>query len=97
MMDSFLDIQVSDGFLIREQGPSSIASNDPTGIDSAVWLIEPRRTTSLVKFSGTLCHPAQTNKMGKTITAFAHFVYEISKKTLVFADIQGMSYIFIYV
>ncbi|KAF8056186.1 kinase-like domain-containing protein [Lyophyllum atratum] len=88
-VDICQDIQVSEGFLIREQGVSSPASGDLAGLEPVVWLVEPRRTTSLVKFSGTLCHPKQDNKMGKTITAFAHFVYEISGKTLVFADIQG--------
>ncbi|KAF8148230.1 hypothetical protein B0H34DRAFT_668832 [Crassisporium funariophilum] len=59
-------------------------------LEPVVWLVEPCQTTSLVKFSRTLCHPKQDNKMGKTITALAHFVYEISSKTLVFADIQGI-------
>lgn len=81
---------MSDGFLIREQGASSTASQDPSGCDSATWLVEPRRTTSVIKFSGTLQHPSQHDKIGKTITAFAHFVYQVSAKTLVFADIQGM-------
>jgi hypothetical protein len=55
--------------------------------------VEPRRTISLIKFSGTLQHPPRNDKMGKTITAFAHFVYVVSKKSLVFADIQGLWYI----
>lgn len=87
----FLDIQVSDGFLIREQSSSSITgSHNLSGYESTTWLVEPRRTTSVVKFSGTLRHPTRDDKIGKTITAFAHFVYEVSKKSLVFADIQGL-------
>lgn len=74
-----LDIQMSDGFLIKEH-PSD---------GSTTWLVEPRRTTSVEKYSGTLQHPSRRDKIGQTLTAFAHFVYEISAKALVFADIQG--------
>lgn len=81
------DIQVSEGFLIREQTPGSTFDDHD---NQAVWLVEPRRTTSVIKFSGTLHHPARDDKIGKTVTAFAHFVYEVSKKSLVFADIQGI-------
>lgn len=80
---------MSDGFLIREQGASSATSECPSNFDSTTWLVEPRRTTSVIKFSGTLQHPTRHDKIGKTITAFAHFVYEVSAQTLVFADIQG--------
>ncbi|KAG6834598.1 hypothetical protein H0H93_008682 [Arthromyces matolae] len=83
-LDVCKDIRFSDGFLVREHG-----SCFDTLVDPAVWLIEPLRTTSVVKFSGTLCHPTRSDKIGKTITAFAHFVYEISQKSMVFADIQG--------
>jgi hypothetical protein len=68
-------------------------SDDTDGYNSAVWLVEPRRTISLIKFSGTLQHPPCNDKMGETITAFAHFVYIVSKQSLVFADIQGLWYI----
>jgi len=58
--------------------------------DSSVWLVEPRRTTTVIKFSGTMQHPSTNDKHGITIAAFAHFVFEFSTRKLVFADIQGM-------
>lgn len=57
--------------------------------DSAVWLVEPRRTKAVRKFSGTLVYPSRPDKLGQTLSTFAHFVYEYSGKELVFADIQG--------
>ncbi|KIN94715.1 hypothetical protein M404DRAFT_17191 [Pisolithus tinctorius Marx 270] len=44
---------------------------------------------SVMKFSGTLEHLSSMDKLGITISAFAHFAYEYSKHKLVFADIQG--------
>lgn len=85
-----LDIVVSEGFLAREIGqPSSASSLAPFGDDAAVWLVEPRRTKAVRKFSGTLVHPNRQDKLGQTLSAFAHFVYESSGNELVFADIQG--------
>jgi len=84
------DIVVSDGFLVKELGgPSNASGLAPFEIGSPTWLVEPRRTKSVVKFSGTLVHPSHTDKIGVTLMAFAHFSYEISQKRLVFADIQG--------
>jgi hypothetical protein len=74
------------GCLIQEQ---DVSGPDIIGEKGAMWLVKPQQTTSVVKFSGTLQHPSQDNKVGKTITAFAHFVFTISKQSLVFADIQG--------
>lgn len=85
-----LDIVVSEGFLIREMGePSPASSLSSFEDDAAVWLVEPRRTKAVRKFSGTLVHPSRPDKLGQTLSAFAHFVYEYSGKELVFADIQG--------
>ncbi|EDR07665.1 uncharacterized protein LACBIDRAFT_327547 [Laccaria bicolor S238N-H82] len=81
---------VSEGFLVKEVGEPSIASGLLAfETDSATWLVEPRRTKSVVKFSGTLIRPSHTDKVGITLVAFAHFSYEFSQKQLVFADIQG--------
>ena len=86
-----LDITVTEAFLIREVGLPSPASNLALfEDDSAVWLVEPRRTTSVEKYSGTLIHPHRKDKRGATLSAFAHFVYEMSHHELVFADIQGL-------
>lgn len=57
--------------------------------DKAVWLVEPRRTTSVQKFSGTLAHPNREDELGLTLIAFTHFIYDTSDKELVLADIQG--------
>lgn len=86
-----LDVFVSEGFLAREVGPPSAASDlPPSDHDLAIWLVEPRRTKSVQKFSGTLVHPNHYDKVGITLVAFTHFTYEVSHKELVFADIQGM-------
>ncbi|KAG6905156.1 hypothetical protein DXG01_004494 [Tephrocybe rancida] len=82
-LDVCKDIKFSKGFLIKEHSDIFKVIEDP-----AVWLVEPHHTTSVIKFSGTLCHLQRENKIGKTITAFAHFVYEVSQKAMVFADIQ---------
>ena len=63
---------------------------------SAVWLVEPRRTKTVLKFSGTLNHPNRQDKVGTTISSFAHFSYQVSNRELVFADIQGMNFATIY-
>ena len=42
-----------------------------------------------LKFSGTLVYPSCPDKLGQTLSAFAHFVYECSGNEFVFADIQG--------
>lgn len=92
--DSFVDIVVSDGFLIREAGTPSSVSDLPPVPDTAVWLVEPRRTKSIEKFSGTMVHPSRKDKLGITLSAFAHFVFQSSQSELVLADIQGMLSLF---
>ena len=85
-----LGIDVSDGFLVREIGSPSPASGlQPVDVDKAVWLVEPRRTTSVQKFSGTLAYPNWEDELGLTLIAFTHFIYDTSDKELVLADIQG--------
>lgn len=69
--------------------PASGFEDDMFG-DVAVWLVEPRRTTSVVKYSGTLVHPTRRDQVGIIVTAFAHYIYETSNKELVLADIQGI-------
>lgn len=87
----YADVLVSDAFLIRETGPRSVPFGlEPDNDDAAVWLVEPQRTTSVVKFGGTLVHPTRRDKLGITLSAFAHYVYGASHEELVLADIQGM-------
>ena len=69
--------------------PSPALSLSSFENDAAVWLIEPCHTKAVQKFSSTLVHPSRPDKLGQTLAAFAHFVYEFSGKELVFADIQG--------
>ena len=86
-----VDIFVSEGFLIYEIGLPSVASGLPASDkDQAMWLVEPRHTKSVQKFSGTLVYPNHSNKVGITLVAFTHFTYEISHKGLIFVDIQGL-------
>ncbi|KAI6140185.1 kinase-like domain-containing protein [Pisolithus tinctorius] len=71
----------SEGFLLCEHEMLSAASGESDHgnyYGGAVWL-----------FSDTLEHPSSMDKLGITISAFAHFAYEYSKHKLVFADIQG--------
>ncbi|KAJ2931863.1 hypothetical protein H1R20_g5221, partial [Candolleomyces eurysporus] len=83
-------ITVSEAFLIREIGdpsdPSGLPSEDP---NTSVWLVEPKRTRSVRKFCGTLGHPERNDKVGKTIAALCHWIYVSTRKTEVYADIQG--------
>ncbi|KAJ2935899.1 hypothetical protein H1R20_g1195, partial [Candolleomyces eurysporus] len=85
-----LDITVSEAFLIHEIGdpsdPSGLPSEDP---NTSVWLVEPKRTRSVRKFCGTLGHPERNDKVGKTIAALCHWIYVSTRKTEVYADIQG--------
>ncbi|PPR01653.1 hypothetical protein CVT24_001540 [Panaeolus cyanescens] len=87
-VDISRDIMVSQGYLMKEAGTPSLASGLET-TEEAVWLVEPRRTKSVVKFSGTMAHPQRHDKVGITIVAFAHFVYQSSGGEVILADIQG--------
>ncbi|KAI6142394.1 hypothetical protein BKA82DRAFT_4331456 [Pisolithus tinctorius] len=93
----FSEIVFSEGFLLCEHEMSSAASGEldcGNYYGGAVWLVEPRQTTTVMKFSGTLEHPSSMDKLGITFSAFAHFAYEYSKHKLVFADIQDRIKIF---
>ncbi|KAG5649205.1 hypothetical protein H0H81_005423 [Sphagnurus paluster] len=90
-VDIATNIILSEGFLAREVGTPLEAS----GLDafeegsSAVWLVEPHQTKTVLKFSGTLNHLNRQDKVGTTISSFAHFSYQVSNQELIFADIQG--------
>ncbi|KAI6146176.1 hypothetical protein BKA82DRAFT_4015762 [Pisolithus tinctorius] len=88
----FSEIVFSEGFLLCEHEMLSAASGEldrGNYYGGAVWLVKPRWTTTVMKFSGTLEHLSSMDKLRITISAFAHFAYEYSKHKLVFADIQG--------
>ncbi|KIN95744.1 hypothetical protein M404DRAFT_17019 [Pisolithus tinctorius Marx 270] len=87
----FSEIVFSEGFLLCEHEMLSAASGESDHgnyYGGAVWLVKPRQTTTVMKFSDTLEHPSSMDKLRITISAFAHFAYEYSKHKLVFADIQ---------
>ncbi|KAF5375480.1 hypothetical protein D9757_009951 [Collybiopsis confluens] len=89
------DIQFSKCFLLQEDGATpSIASamKFAFGEDEGVtWLVEPRRSTSFEKFTGTLCHSRAYfgGLASETVHAFAHYVYIFTKHEVVVADLQG--------
>ncbi|KAJ6592109.1 kinase-like domain-containing protein [Mycena vulgaris] len=54
------------------------------------WLVERKRPTTVIKFSGTLVHTsARRDLCSLTICPFAHFVYGYGGGKIVFADLQG--------
>ncbi|KDR78004.1 hypothetical protein GALMADRAFT_138162 [Galerina marginata CBS 339.88] len=91
------NIQFSSAFIGKEIGSTrSTASgcrehaSDLDELPDAHWLIEPKRPSTVTKFSGTLNHQIHRKDLQSlTLSAFAHFVYLKSKKSRVFADIQG--------
>ncbi|KAF8908220.1 kinase-like domain-containing protein [Gymnopilus junonius] len=84
------NIIIADAFLVCEIGQPSPASTLPSfEEDAAIWLVEPCCTKAVWKFSGTLIHPSHTDKLGMTLSAYAHFLYECSGQELVLANIQG--------
>ncbi|EJF58403.1 hypothetical protein DICSQDRAFT_66970, partial [Dichomitus squalens LYAD-421 SS1] len=56
-----------------------------------VWLLEPERSVAMERWSGTMAHPNHADKRGATLTAFVHFAYVYSHRTLVFSDLQTSS------
>ena len=87
------DLEVVTAYIGEEIGkPSETSGIDPDSInDISSWLIEPRRSSDVTYFSGTLEHPSyRSDLLGATVVAFAHFVYEFSSKQVVIADLQGM-------
>ncbi|KAJ7926924.1 kinase-like domain-containing protein, partial [Mycena leptocephala] len=87
------NIAFTDAFLAVEVDRPSTASgvhliteND----DGLTWLVERKRPSTVIKFSGTLVHHSHRRDLrSATISAFAHFVFGYSKRTLVVADLQG--------
>ncbi|KAJ7092241.1 kinase-like domain-containing protein [Mycena epipterygia] len=88
-----LNIAFADAFLALEVDRPSTASGVPIITDEdegLTWLIERKRPSTVIKFSGTLNHrSARRDMRSATISALAHFVFGYSKHELVFADLQG--------
>ncbi|KAJ6543777.1 kinase-like domain-containing protein [Mycena vulgaris] len=83
----------ADAFLAEEVDAPSISSGVSTITEEDVgmtWLVERKRPTTVIKFSGTLVHTsARRDLCSLTICAFAHFVYGYGGGKIVFADLQG--------
>ena len=56
------------------------------------WLLEPLRTTSYTLYTGTLKHPNLRGKLGSSIHAYVRYVFEMSSRDMLFADVQGAYY-----
>ncbi len=93
----WVDIAFVSAYLAQEQpttgGKWSVASGlNETQFEGLNWLVEPKRPSTLIKYSGTLNYPSdRTDLRALTIYAFIHFVYGFSQNNIVFADVQGQS------
>ncbi|KAJ7826519.1 kinase-like domain-containing protein, partial [Mycena leptocephala] len=82
--DAFVAVEVDHPS--TASGVHLITDND----DGLTWLVERKRPSTVTKFSGTLVrHSHRRDLRSATISAFAHFVFGYSKRTLVVADLQG--------
>ncbi|KAL1942642.1 hypothetical protein VTO73DRAFT_4882 [Trametes versicolor] len=84
-IDNTSSVKPSPASGVRDTWDAASHSEQESGV---VWLIEPRRSRVVDKWSGTLDHPYHKDKLGATLDAFVHFGYEYSQSTLVFADLQ---------
>ncbi|KAJ6602925.1 hypothetical protein B0H10DRAFT_1823046, partial [Mycena sp. CBHHK59/15] len=81
----------------REAQGSGLSTSDALDPISdpgiVIWLFEPRRSSKVKHWSGTNEYPPwHQNKLGSTLTAFAHYAYLFSLESTVFCDLQSMSY-----
>ena len=81
----------AEAFLGEEEGPTPTPAAGGEAFDDNIqWLVETRRPTTVMRFSGTLLHPSNNPDMqSMTVFAFAHFVWGHSNNAMIFADIQG--------
>lgn len=72
---------------------SGVVAAEFTSETEIIWLVEPKRSTIVERWSGTMEHPNHPdNKIGQTMSAFAHFSWICSKQTMVLVDLQSESY-----
>ncbi|KAK6971448.1 kinase-like protein, partial [Favolaschia claudopus] len=77
--------------LDQYQAACNTTADSESGVSAVkiLWLFEPRRTTKVEHWSGTNEYPAwPQKKLGSTLNAFTHYVYQISQETTVLADLQ---------
>lgn len=97
-----LDFEFTEVMLAREvldeQPPSAASGLSQASFNryfeedpdmSVVWLLEPARTSSTTRYSGTMAHTNQSNKHHQTINTFVHFSYLFSQRSMIFADIES--------
>ncbi|THV04044.1 kinase-like protein, partial [Dendrothele bispora CBS 962.96] len=53
------------------------------------WLIEPRRTNEVTKYSGTMQQVNKNTLPFLTMNAFAHFIHYWTHGRMIFVDLQG--------
>ncbi|KAJ7853224.1 kinase-like domain-containing protein, partial [Mycena leptocephala] len=55
------------------------------------WLVEGKRVSAVISFTSTLDHKARGAEDSQSDTGhtFAHFAFQYSEGSLVFADLQG--------
>ncbi|KAJ7599663.1 kinase-like domain-containing protein [Mycena floridula] len=84
----FSAITFASAYLGQELERGSTASGQKEA--GYYWLIETKRSTTVEHYTYTLQHHSERNDL-KTLTihAFAHFTFEHSHESLVFADLQG--------
>jgi len=90
------DFSFTDAIIAREvvektpSIPSGLASEELCDeFTDITWLLEPRRTIEVTKYSGTM-QPAQVKTLPyMTMAAFAHYTYQVTDGDLVFVDLQG--------
>jgi hypothetical protein len=78
--------------IAAEDYTRELTANDPDldGPFGVTWLVEPKRSSLVDRWSGTMQHPNYPdNKFGQTINAFAHFSLVYSKQSMVLADLQS--------
>ncbi|KZV83073.1 hypothetical protein EXIGLDRAFT_809850 [Exidia glandulosa HHB12029] len=79
-------LKFTDVHIIQQLKPDSTTGNDEL---DRHWLLEPLRTVSVRKFSGTMDHPAPTDLLERTVHAFVHWAFMRAKGQAVYADMQA--------
>ncbi|KAJ7739190.1 kinase-like domain-containing protein, partial [Mycena metata] len=89
--DELSEFKVSDGFMILEALPSPADDmiEDDEDDGGFAYLVEPLRTSTVTKFTGTFGASTATDKLTSTVLAFSHYVMQDTACFLAFADLQG--------
>ncbi|KAJ7199363.1 kinase-like domain-containing protein [Mycena pura] len=64
----------------------------PLQMREVVWMLEPLRSASVTRYSGTMEHPIPKGQLALTLSAFVHYAFQFSgDNSIIFADLQGSS------